>query len=83
MAKVRLTVLDSHCRCSLHRTGDTFIVEDICPPLCHELWHIVYPMVYTLLNGGELDCGDKRGKSFTAACPDGGRVLLFGETIES
>lgn len=82
MAKVRLTVLESRCRCGLHKKGDTFLVEDVCPPVCHELWHIVYPMVYTLLNGGELDYGDSRAKAFTAACPDGGRVILHGETTE-
>ncbi len=82
MARVCLTVLESRCRCGIHRAGDRYIVGDVCPPVCHELWHIVYPMVYTLLNGGELDCGEQRGKTFTASCPDGGRVVLRGEVVE-
>lgn len=34
---------------------DEFIVEDLCPPLCHELWNTMYPLVYALQNGAELD----------------------------
>lgn len=42
----------------------SFIVDDIFPPLCHELWHSIYPSVYTLLNGGALDYGETRIKFF-------------------
>lgn len=82
MPKVKLTVAESRCRGGYHRAGDTFIVEDLCPPLCHELWNSVYPSVYALLNGGDLDCGETRAKRFEARCPDGGRVVLRGEVIE-
>ena len=37
---------------------ERFIVEDLCPPLCHELWNSIYPSVYALQNGASLDYGD-------------------------
>lgn len=82
MPKVKLTVTQSRCRCGYVQAGREFIVEDLCPPLCHELWHVIYPMVYTLLNGGTLDCGDSRAKMFDAHCPDGARVTIHGEVLE-
>ena len=60
MAKVKLTITESRCRCGYFKAGQEFTVEDLCPPLCHELWNSIYPSVYTLLNGGSLDlarCG--------------------------
>jgi uncharacterized repeat protein (TIGR04076 family) len=81
MRKVKLTVISSECRSGYHQAGDLFLVEDICPPICHELWHSIYPSVYTLLNGGTLDYGDTRAKSFDAKCPDGGRVCIHGEVV--
>lgn len=80
--KVKLTITESRCRSGYFRAGDTFIVEDLCPPLCHELWNIVYPYVFALQNGADLDCGENRAKRFTARCPDGGRVCILGEVIE-
>lgn len=82
MGKVKLTVTDSKCRCGYCKKGDQFIVEDICPPICHELWSIIYPLVYALQNGAELDYGEQRSKQFDAKCPDEGRVHIHGETIE-
>lgn len=82
MAKVKLTITESKCRGGYCEKGDVFIVEDLCPPLCHELWNTIYPFVYTLLNGGELDHGDTRAKEFDAKCPDGGRVTVHGEVLE-
>lgn len=82
MSKVKLTVTESRCRSGYFKEGDTFIVEDLCPPLCHELWNIVYPYVFALQNGASLDCGETRAKAFTARCPDGGRVVICGEVIE-
>ena len=82
VSKVRLTVTESRCRCDYCRQGDVYLVEDLCPPLCHELWNVMYPSVYALLNGGTLDCGDTRAKSFDALCPDGGRVRVHGEAVE-
>lgn len=82
MSNVKLTVVSSNCRCGYCKTGDIFIVEDLCPPICHELWHCAYPMVYALQNGANLDCGDKRAKIFDIKCPDEGRVILHGEVIE-
>jgi uncharacterized repeat protein (TIGR04076 family) len=79
--KVKLTIEESSCRCGYHKKGDEFIVEDICPPICHELWQCIYPSVYTLLNGGELDYGSVRAKKFTAKCPDNGRVVITGEVV--
>lgn len=79
--KVKLTVTESNCRSGYHQKGDTFVVDDLCPPICHELWNNIYPMVYALKNGGELDCGEMRAKCFTARCPDGGRVVIRGEVL--
>lgn len=82
MRKVKLTITESACRCGYHKAGETFLVGDLCPPLCHELWHAVYPSVYALLNGAELDCGPGRAPQFDVQCPDGGRVRIHGEVIE-
>lgn len=79
--KVKLTVLESNCRSNLHKAGDVYIVDDTCPPLCHELWQNIYPSVYVLLNGGELDLGNSRTKKFTCKCNDGGRVVIQGEVM--
>ncbi len=82
MRKVKLTVTESACRCGYHKAGETFVVGDLCPPLCHELWHTIYPSVYVLLNGGDLDYDTVRAPQFDAKCPDGGRVRVHGEIIE-
>lgn len=82
MPKVKLTITASRCRGGYCQAGQQFLVEDLCPPLCHELWHSIYPMVYTLLNGGELDYGEGRSRQFDALCPDGGRVAVHGEVVE-
>ena len=81
MAKVKLTVTESRCRGGYCKAGDVFLVEDLCPPVCHELWSNIYPMVYALLNGAELDCGEGRAREFWAKCPDGGRVCVHGEAV--
>ena len=80
--KVRLTVTESRCRSGCHREGDTFVVEDLCPPLCHELWNRAYPYVFALRNGAELDKGEARVRAFDVCCPDEGRVCLHGEVVE-
>lgn len=82
MRKVKLTITKSECRCGYCKAGEEFIVDDLCPPICHELWHAIYPFVYVLKNGGALDHGDTRAKEFDAKCPDGGRVCIHGEAIE-
>lgn len=82
MRKVKITVTGSACRCGYCKAGDEFIVEDLCPPMCHELWNNIYPMVYALLNGATLDHGDERVRYFDAKCPDEGRVTVHGEVIE-
>ena len=81
MPKVRLVITQSNCRCGHFYSGQEFIVEDLCPPLCHELWNGIYPSVYALLSGGSLDAGDGKAKAFDAVCPDGGRVRIHGEVI--
>ena len=82
MAKVKLTIMESNCRSGYFKQGEEFMVEDLCPPLCHELWNIIYPYVFALQNGAELDCGTARAKQFDAKCPDGGRVCVHGEVVE-
>lgn len=75
MAKVRLTVVESNCRSGYCKKGDNYIVEDLCPPICHELWNCMYPLVYALQNGANLDYGNISSPQFDVKCPDGGRVL--------
>lgn len=82
MRKVKLTITDSNCRNGYFIKGQEYIVEDLCPPLCHELWNNIYPLVYALLNGAELDYGNDRAKMFVVVCPDEGRVCIHGEVIE-
>ena len=82
MPKVKLTITESRCRSGYCRAGDEFTVDGLCPPICHELWNCIYPMVYTLENGGELDYGEIRARMFDAKCPDGGRVCIHGEVTE-
>ena len=80
--KVRLTITESDCRSGYFKTGEEFIVEDLCPPLCHELWNVIYPYVFALQNGADLDCGCNRDFRFDAKCPDGGRVCIHGEVVK-
>lgn len=82
MAKVKITITDSSCRGGYHKKGQVFFVEDLCPPICHELWNSMYPLIYALQNGAELDHGNIRAKKFDVKCPDGGRVCVHGEVIE-
>ena len=82
MPKVKLTVVESRCRSGYCKKGDEFIVGDLCPPLCHELWNTIYPSLYVLLNGGDLDHGETRAKLFETRCPDEGRVVIRGEVVE-
>ena len=80
--KVKLTITESDCRSGYFKTGEEFIVEDLCPPLCHELWNVIYPYVFALQNGADLDCGCNRDFQFDAKCPDGGRVCIHGEVVQ-
>ena len=80
--KVRLTVEESRCREGTVKTGDSFIVDELCPPLCMELWHAAYPYVFALGNGASLDEEEDRSLRFRVRCPDGGRVVLLGEREE-
>lgn len=82
MPKVRITVTKSNCRCGYLKAGQVFLVDDLCPPICHELWNAIYPSVYALKNGADLDYGTIRAKMFDAECPDGGRVHLHGEVAD-
>lgn len=81
--KVKLTITESNCRSGYFKTGEEFIVEDLCPPLCHELWNIIYPYVFALQNGADLDCGCNRDFQFDAKCPDEGRVCIHGEVVRN
>lgn len=82
MKKVLLTITKSECRSGYFREGQQFVVEDICPPLCTELWHSIYPYVFALQNGARLDQGDGTALCFDAECPDGGLVGIRGELLE-
>ena len=80
--KVRLTITESNCRSGYFKAGEEFIVEDLCPPLCHELWNVIYPYVFALQNGAALDYGCNQDFQFDAKCPDGGRVCIHGEVLK-
>lgn len=82
MPKVKLMITESKCRDGYCKAGDIFYIEELCPPLCHELWNTIYPMVYALQNGAELDYGNTRAKCFDVKCPDEGRVIVHGEVID-
>ena len=82
MSKVKITVIGSRCRGGYCKAGDEYIVEDLCPPMCHELWNTIYPMVYALRNGASLDYGNGCARCFDAKCPDGGRVVVHAEAID-
>ncbi len=82
MQRVKLTITESRCRSGYFKQGQEFIVEELCPPLCHELWNNIYPLVYALQNGADLDYGNVRAKMFDAKCPDECRVCIHGEIIE-
>ncbi|MDD3113842.1 MAG: TIGR04076 family protein [Candidatus Izemoplasmatales bacterium] len=82
MSKVLLTITESKCRGGYCKKGDQYIVQDLCPPICHELWNNIYPSVYALLNGATLDFGAGKATSFDAKCPDQNRVCVHGEVIE-
>ena len=83
MREVKLTITESRCRCGYHKAGDSFVVGDLCPPLCHELWSVIYPYVFALQNGAVLDCGEGKARAFDARCPDGGRVCVHGEVADA
>lgn len=83
MGKVKLTITESHCRSGCCKKGDTYLIEDLCPPLCHELWNQIYPSVYALQNGAILNYGECKAKQFDTKCPDGGKVVIHGEYIEN
>lgn len=57
MSKVKISVTESRCRGGYLKKGDIFIVDDLCPPICHELWNNIYPSLYALKNGATLDYG--------------------------
>jgi uncharacterized repeat protein (TIGR04076 family) len=82
MPKVKLIITESNCRCGYHKKNDSYIVADICPPICHELWNSIYPSMYVLLNGGTLDYGNTRQTMFEMRCPDNGRVIIHGAVLE-
>lgn len=81
MPRVKLTITESCCRSGYFEKGQEFIVEDLCPPLCHELWNCIYPSVFALLNGADLDRADGRARMFDAKCPDEARVHIHAEVI--
>lgn len=82
MSKIKITVVESKCRSGYHKKGDSFIIEDLCPPLCHELWNCAYPSVYALQNGAILDYGNGKASAFDVKCPDGGRVTIHGKLLD-
>lgn len=61
---------------------DKNLLSRIYVPVCHELWNNIYPLVYALQNGADLDYGNVRAKMFDAKCPDECRVNIHGETME-
>ena len=84
MKKVKITITNSNCRSGYFEKGQEYIVEDLCPPICHELWNSMYPLVYALQNGAELDYGNVvmmyHNSNKTAEVPEYvGKYDLLGE----
>jgi len=81
--KVKLTVLCSKCRSGIMSSGKTYIIDEICPPVCAELWHQIYPYYFALANGAFLDYdGTKKSRESDVICPDEGRVKVHLQAIE-
>ena len=53
--RVKLTVIRSECRSGLHGEGEEYVIGEVCPPICHELWNNIYPMLYA------AGCGEHSG----------------------
>lgn len=81
MSRIKKTVVESKCRSGYHKKV-IVIIEDLCPPFCHELWNCAYPLVYALQNGAILDYGNGKASAFDVKCPDGGRVTIHGILID-
>ncbi len=82
MAKVTRVITCSKCRSGYFKKGQEYIVEDLCLPLCHELWSNIYPFIFVLQNEVKLDCGNVRAQMFGAICSDESRAGVCGEVIE-
>ena len=67
----------------IFQKGEKYIVNGLCLPFCHELWNSIYPSVYVLINGGDLDYGERGAKMFDAESPDKGRVKINGEVLKA
>ena len=49
----------------LSQKEDEFLIEDLCLLLCHALWNSIYPAMYALLNGAQLNYGETRASHLT------------------
>jgi len=82
MSKVKIIIKQTKCRCNYFKEGEVFMIDDKCAPICHELWHAMYPFIYVLLNNGLLDYGDQKTTKSTIRCPDNGRVVAEISKVE-
>ena len=80
--RMKLTVIRSECRGGLHSEGEEYVIGEVCPPICHELWNNIYPMLYAAGCGADIESGEGYSSAFTASCPDGGRVTVKCERID-
>lgn len=60
------------------KKGQEFVSEDLCPPLCRELWNGICPLVYALLNRAVIRYRNVHTKTPESEYPDEGRESIHG-----
>ena len=79
MSKVLLTVTQSRCRCGYSKAGDTFAVEDLCPPICHELWNNLR-LCMRYKTGRHWTMGTAKRDALTQCVPTGAEYMFTGKS---
>lgn len=52
MAKVKLTITKNNCTCGYYEDNQEFIIGDLCPPICSDVWYEMYPVILALQKDG-------------------------------
>jgi uncharacterized repeat protein (TIGR04076 family) len=76
--KVLATVISQKGTCVAgHRTGDEFIISDMCPHnMCAWAFYTLFPFAQVLMSGGAFPW-EKDADKCTVACPDPGSPVVF------
>ena len=61
--------------------GDTSLINIWIATRQSQIRGLIYPFIYTLQNGADLDYGNIKAPMFDMKCPDDGRVIVHGERI--